>query len=622
MKRLFALLAALCLSALLCAALAEEAPAPLLRLYQAERTLLFDTDNVTMTGHASFTMDGKVFKVADLLHVQDGIASIRDWQVSSPWPVGDGLKTGYTVVTQGSSIDAFESYERTHKHYSIEPKRQRSGILRRTVAGDTLADLAELLLTQCGEIGEATVAPAEDGSTELTLHLTGAELPPVLNSLLNSVLQYGIDRYTGHDYAADQAVSEASYNHFVTVSEGLVFCLKSVSLRELTVSAVLDAQCRLQSARCNVALTYEEKSGRTGELCAELEQTVSDYGASCVNSDPWTYDHWGAADRLQSAADTPVIDRSMALENALLLLNGLCRNPNGGARLHADPNCPSVSGKYLPMGKAEITPDLLLECGLCPFCVDVSAFDNEVGEPSADAAAAAMMARLSFDADHGMLDLYNSLLDKYGPFSTWSYAQKHYFTGMLPTLSMYEEERVRQYHPDWLPNTNLQEILGVWCYGLPKGGADAAVKEAAAACAIDAGLVTREQLDAFTVSCAYYTASSFALPFAQPWWVVRYADKTQPVCEVWVNSALDSIHAVDVQRMAAIAQEALAAHGPVLAGTAVPAAALSGFDHYIVYLPDEAQWLYVFDSGADSCWTVYLQDNADLTVVLVDSSNG
>ena len=246
MKRTIALLTSLVCAVLFSFSMAEDAQtvSPLLRLYQAEQALLLDTMNVTMTGHAVFTADGRVFKTADLVHIQDSTDSMRDWRLLSPTPIGDERETGYTVVTRGEHVEAFESYHHGHKWYGLEPAHMRRSILRHTVAGDTLTELAGLLLAQCGSIGECTANA--DGTTSLSIHLTRDDVPAVIDPLLNSMLQYGIKRYTGwYDYASDSTVTAASYDCYNTISEGLMICLRSVHLRELTIDAVLDEQERI-----------------------------------------------------------------------------------------------------------------------------------------------------------------------------------------------------------------------------------------------------------------------------------------------------------------------------------------------------------------------------------------
>ena len=65
MKRLFAMfLTLILLLAFACSALADGIIAPLV---ESAQILLFDTENVTLSGHADFSLNGERFKTADIL---------------------------------------------------------------------------------------------------------------------------------------------------------------------------------------------------------------------------------------------------------------------------------------------------------------------------------------------------------------------------------------------------------------------------------------------------------------------------------------------------------------------------------------------------------------------------
>lgn len=298
MKRILMLMTVLCCIVLIHTALADgtNMPSPLLRLYQAEQNLIFNTGCVTMTGHAIFEVNDRVFKTAELVHIQEGSDSMRDWRLLTPTPDGD-RETGYTVVAKGEYVDAFESYRHGHKRYGVEPSRMRWSILRHTIAIDTLTELAEQLLAQSGSFGECTAITNENGTTGISIHLTEDDIPSFFDPLLNSVLQYGIYRYAGYDYATDSLGMVASYDCYNTPSEGLMICLRFVRLHELTIDAVLDDYDRIQSVSGALVLDYEDKMRMDDtQLRLVFEQNAFDYGISHVEDDPWSYHHWGAAD--------------------------------------------------------------------------------------------------------------------------------------------------------------------------------------------------------------------------------------------------------------------------------------------------------------------------------------
>lgn len=280
-------------------ALAGEELSPVTRLFRSERDLLLSCGNVTMTGRAVFSLNGEVFKTADLTHIQDGTASVRDWRLLTPVPGTDGVReTGYTVVTDEEKIYAFESYEHRFMEYWVDASRQRAGILRHTGAGETLFGMADFIVEQCGSFGQADSFTEADGSTTVTLDAGMEDVPPVLDTLLNGVLQFGLNRYTGwysaYDYASFEAQNAGHYTDYGTVSRGLLYCLKFVRLNEIRLRAVLDPEGRVREAVCTLTLDYIEKNGEcAAQITAEIEQKAFDYGTSAVRDDPFSYDHWG-----------------------------------------------------------------------------------------------------------------------------------------------------------------------------------------------------------------------------------------------------------------------------------------------------------------------------------------
>lgn len=276
---------------------AEEAASPIRMLFDAEKSLLFDTSNVTMTGQADIWLDNALIKEAELTHIQDGIRSMRDWQLYTPaFGYESEFDSGYTVITFDDTIMAYE-YSRpdpTPLQYIVDPAIQRTGILRKTVAGDALLDLAGMILSQNDSFGETSIEPNEDGSQQIYIQISEEDVPEVIQSLLNNVLLYGIDRYSMHDYSITDLYNEAHYTSFNAAYAGFIYCLKSIRLTDLSIDARLDPQGRLLYMSCGAYFTYTERNNDyTGTLRAELEQGATDYGTSAVSDSPATYSRWG-----------------------------------------------------------------------------------------------------------------------------------------------------------------------------------------------------------------------------------------------------------------------------------------------------------------------------------------
>lgn len=77
--------------------------------------------------------------------------------------------------------------------------------------------------------------------------------------LLNLVLQYGIERYSRHDYADDTVALRGEYNYYGTTAMGLVECMESNSLKTAELRAVLDGQDRLVSLEGEANFALKQK---------------------------------------------------------------------------------------------------------------------------------------------------------------------------------------------------------------------------------------------------------------------------------------------------------------------------------------------------------------------------
>ena len=134
MKKWFAAILALILTLTLsCSALAEEVIAPLI---DSARILLFDTENVTLSGHADFYLDGERFKTADILYRQ--AAENSHWQLylKTPRKYRKDQETGFTIIANGEKIYVMEKY--LPGTYSTGSDSPNNTLVRQTTHADLL----------------------------------------------------------------------------------------------------------------------------------------------------------------------------------------------------------------------------------------------------------------------------------------------------------------------------------------------------------------------------------------------------------------------------------------------------------------------------------------------------
>ena len=79
--------------------------------YDSVTNLLFETNNVTLTGHAEFSLDGKRFKTADLNYIQDYTNSYYQLKLLTPRRDGShepDRESGYTIIANGENVYVME----------------------------------------------------------------------------------------------------------------------------------------------------------------------------------------------------------------------------------------------------------------------------------------------------------------------------------------------------------------------------------------------------------------------------------------------------------------------------------------------------------------------------------
>ena len=271
----------LSLTILFACAIAVLAEGTLRSLLEAGETLLFATDNVTVSGHAEFRLNGERFKTADILYMQDGVNSHWQLDLLTPRQFRSDQKTGYTVIANGEKIYAMEHYHAgTYKAGFDQPC---SAIIRRTTRSDMLVsagfaavDLIEALLPE-----DALVAADRDGFKELRFTLTKDTTPALLNSSLNLAADFVLHRFMNMDYDHFNA-SVSHFEDHLTITEAILYTTRSFGLGDTSVTILLDDQNRLTAASGTVTALLDIEGHEDYVLEIVFDLTVSDYGSTYV----------------------------------------------------------------------------------------------------------------------------------------------------------------------------------------------------------------------------------------------------------------------------------------------------------------------------------------------------
>ena len=262
-------------------------------------TLLFDTDNVTITGSAEFKLDGKRFKTAEIAYVQDGCNSFWQEKLKTPRLLRSDSETGFTVIANEGSVFVMEPY--TPGVYRTGYAYEHDTLLRDTLESRLLlsfirntASIAEPALHITREDGEIRIIAAE------------GETPAIMNDVLLMAARFVGKRLFGYEY--DKMTSAEYYLGYWTETREIFYMTESCRLRSGAVSFSLDDTGRLTGAKgtASIELNYTDYDtdltdddevidmqyvrGRHHLLEISFDITVGEYGTSSVKAfDPEEY---------------------------------------------------------------------------------------------------------------------------------------------------------------------------------------------------------------------------------------------------------------------------------------------------------------------------------------------
>ena len=270
------------------AALAEDT---INNLWKSGNDFLFHTDNVTVNGDAIFTLDGKLFKTAQLNYVQDGYCSYYGLKLITPKKDGTDREGGWTIIADGDEniaiMDAY--YPGTYRSGLSTP---HNTLLRHSVQLDALTELGGTLAKQLDSILPADTITVTESESVKNIHikLSGDQIPEMAVSALNVAAGFLSDRWFSNSHDRVLGDDYLAFDSYITVTEALTDGTVKWTLQAADIEFAMDTQERLSavSGTVNVDSTYWDGVVRSVELQFHLAMT--DYGTSHVKPfDPADY---------------------------------------------------------------------------------------------------------------------------------------------------------------------------------------------------------------------------------------------------------------------------------------------------------------------------------------------
>ena len=274
---------------LITSALAETT---LSRLWDSGCAFLFETDNVTVTGEFSFTMDGELFKTAKLHYIQDGFRSYYDLTLLTPRKDGTQRETGWTIIAD--DVGGHVWVEKIMPIYHEGSDAPCNSLLRRSVELDALTELGSILAKQLEPmLPEGVITSAEkDGLNTVHLSVSESQLPDAALSALNLAALFLSDRWFAYSSDRTYAIDgRAPFENYVTATQALTDGTIRWTLRNADAEFSMDAQNRLQAAQGTVTAASAFWDGEVREIEVSFDLSVTDYGQSKVA--PFDPDDYG-----------------------------------------------------------------------------------------------------------------------------------------------------------------------------------------------------------------------------------------------------------------------------------------------------------------------------------------
>ena len=297
MRRFKHLIALFALLLCCCLAVSGLAEGPLAEVWSSGVDLLFHTDNVTVDGEASFSLDGVHFKTAQLHYVQDGNNSYYGLKLLTPRKDGTERETGWIIIGEeyrdtftNTNMDVSETvYTNVYVMEAYTPGEYRKGtdsprntLLRRSVELDALTALGGSLVSYLAPtLPEGAVTAEENGGVKtVRLALAGDQLPEMAQNALSLAAGYLADRWFAQGHDRGYTYMDAPFESYVAPGSALADGTMHWSLRNADVTFTLDADGRLTgvSGTAEAESVFWDESVRTVQV--QFSLSAGDYGAS------------------------------------------------------------------------------------------------------------------------------------------------------------------------------------------------------------------------------------------------------------------------------------------------------------------------------------------------------
>ena len=259
-------------------------------VYDAGKTLLFDTSNVTLKGTAEFSLDGSRFKGVKAEYMQDGTNSSWKYQLFTPRKDGSGdRESGFTVIANENSFYVIDTLKPGFYREGYDSEQRT--LVRHSPLLDQVVELAGIAARQAdGLLGEGAVTVVADNHTGriVKLSLNRDNISELTNVAYNLCVQMAIKRVFDPNgyFDADSTFTGGSLYNYGTLAAGIAVTTKHYDLRSADVTVTLDGNGQLRSAAGSIVteLVLDADSRLEGEVNPHVLEMTFDVAASAYGS--------------------------------------------------------------------------------------------------------------------------------------------------------------------------------------------------------------------------------------------------------------------------------------------------------------------------------------------------
>ena len=270
-------------------ALAEENQGtPAEAVVDAAVSLLTKTENVTLNGEATFSLDGVEFKSAKAKVVRDMVDSLWDLKLHTPsrgLPDNDEpIDSGYTIIGNDEKVFVVEvRYPGVYKMGYIFP---RTTILRQSAKLDLMAAFARNLALQADTLlgeGAVTVSEGDQGAKEIKIVLD-ENVPDLVNTALTMAFEYVAERYFLINYDTMNREYMGRVSDYYTVTRGIIYTTEYLTLKSADVTVALDEAGELKGVSGTVSVNLRSPVDNSHQMDVAFSMDVSNRGTSIVET--------------------------------------------------------------------------------------------------------------------------------------------------------------------------------------------------------------------------------------------------------------------------------------------------------------------------------------------------